>query len=68
MHAVPLYKKEDVPFAVKSYFKNVGIPPAFVCDHAIEQIAGSRAKKSVLVVHVITVLMNAVWSILCREI
>jgi hypothetical protein len=41
---VPLYKKEDVPFAVKSYFKNVGIPPVIICDYAMEQIAG-KAKK-----------------------
>jgi len=43
-HVVPLNKKGDVPFSVKHYFKNVGVPPAIICDYALEQVAG-RAKK-----------------------
>jgi hypothetical protein len=30
-HIVPMYKKSDVIYSVKHYFKNVGVPPAIVC-------------------------------------
>jgi hypothetical protein len=43
-HVVPLFKKSDVTYSVKHYFKNVGIPPAIICDYAMEQIAGATKK------------------------
>ena len=36
----PIKLKSEVPLALKSFFKTVGVPPKIVCDGAPEQVKG----------------------------
>ena len=40
----PLKRKADVPYAIKLFFKKVGIPEAIICDRGGEQIGGESKK------------------------
>ncbi len=35
--------KLELPLALKSFFKGVGVPPKIICDGALEQMKGNRA-------------------------
>jgi hypothetical protein len=43
-HVVSMSKKDNLPFAVKDYFKSVGVPSALVCDPTKEQILGETRR------------------------
>lgn len=40
----PMKRKSDVPFALKLFFKKVGVPDAIICDQGGEQIGGDSKK------------------------
>ena len=37
-------RKADVPYALKLFFKKVGVPDAIICDQGREQICGNSRK------------------------
>jgi hypothetical protein len=44
VHIIPMHKRSDLPLAMKSLFKQVGVPPAIICDGAREQVKGETRK------------------------
>jgi len=44
IYVVPLEGKGQLPFALKDFFKHVGVPPQIIYDGACEQIKGDARR------------------------